>query len=445
MLSTVCVGLLITVTFGLPSDFKLPQPKENGKQWALLVAGSNGWYNYRHQADICHAYHIVRSHGIPAEQIIVMMFDDIAYNKQNPNQGEIINQPGGENVYKGVAIDYRGKDVNPKTFLNVLQGNEEDVKGQGTGRVIKSASNDNVFVNFVDHGAPGLIAFPTEFLHAVDLNIALDHMHDNNQYHQLLFYLETCESGSMFSSLLRKDYNILAMTAANSTQSSYACYFDKTLETYLGDVFSVNWMQNSDKSNLNSETIDKQFHIVRKETNQSHVMEFGDLTMNKLMLSAFLGYEQDNHIVLNAPNPNLDAVPSEDVEIMVERKLYTMAKENNDTAKMDESWAKITDITRKREKTDNTMKQIISFVAGDRNFQEQNAMLMGENDLFKHDCYGPVVEYLKDTCRDLDLPSNRYSLKHLRMVVNLCERPYSKDAIFSAIDKACGLDIITFA
>ncbi|XP_033731148.1 legumain-like, partial [Pecten maximus] len=165
----------------------------------------------------------------------------------NPNPGEIINQPDGENVYKGVAIDYRGKDVNPTTFLDVLQGNEENVKGIGTGRVIKSQSNDNLFVNFVDHGAPGLIAFPTKFLHAVDLNIALDHMHDNNQYHQLLFYLETCESGSMFSSLLRKDYNILAMTAANSTQSSYACYFDKKLGTFLGDLFSVNWMQNSDQ------------------------------------------------------------------------------------------------------------------------------------------------------------------------------------------------------
>jgi len=24
--------------------------------WALLIAGSSGWGNYRHQADICHAY-----------------------------------------------------------------------------------------------------------------------------------------------------------------------------------------------------------------------------------------------------------------------------------------------------------------------------------------------------------------------------------------------------
>ncbi|XP_060069932.1 legumain-like [Ylistrum balloti] len=433
----VLVIFSVTVTFAIPPDYQLPKLKKDGKQWALLVAGSNGWGNYRHQADVCHAYHIVRSHGIPEEQIIVMMYDDIAYNAENPYPGEIINQPGGENVYKGVTIDYKGKDVNPKTFLDVLQGKEENVKGVGSGKVIKSNSEDNVFVNFVDHGAPGLIAFPDQFLHAMDLNIALDRMHDNKQFHQLLFYLETCESGSMFSSLIQKDYNILAVTAANSTQSSYACYFDKKRQTYLGDLFSVNWMQNSDKRNLNSETIEEQFQIVRKETNQSHVMEYGDLEMNLLMLSTFLGYEQDNHIVLDAPNPNLDAVPSEDVNITIQRYVYRMAKAENNEQEMAESLDRINAIMKKREETDITMKHIVSLVAGDNNFREQDQMLMGENNLYRHDCYVTVVEYLKDKCDRLDLPSNRYSLKHLRIMVNLCERPYSTDAIISAIDKVC--------
>lgn len=29
--------------------------------WALLVAGSSGWYNYRHQADVFHAYQVCSS------------------------------------------------------------------------------------------------------------------------------------------------------------------------------------------------------------------------------------------------------------------------------------------------------------------------------------------------------------------------------------------------
>jgi legumain len=35
--------------------------------WAVLVAGSNGFVNYRHQADVCHAYHLLLDQGIPAE------------------------------------------------------------------------------------------------------------------------------------------------------------------------------------------------------------------------------------------------------------------------------------------------------------------------------------------------------------------------------------------
>ncbi|KTG42437.1 hypothetical protein cypCar_00015121 [Cyprinus carpio] len=63
------------------SGFPAEQP-ETGKHWVLIVAGSNGWYNYRHQADVCHAYQIVHRNGIPDEQIVVMMYDDLAQNPE---------------------------------------------------------------------------------------------------------------------------------------------------------------------------------------------------------------------------------------------------------------------------------------------------------------------------------------------------------------------------
>lgn len=37
---------------------------------------------YLLQADICHAYQILRNHGIPDERIIVFMKDDIANNEE---------------------------------------------------------------------------------------------------------------------------------------------------------------------------------------------------------------------------------------------------------------------------------------------------------------------------------------------------------------------------
>ena len=45
-----------------------------------------------------------------------MMYDDIAYNKENPMKGVIMNRPNGTNVYKGVPKDYTNKTVTPGQF-----------------------------------------------------------------------------------------------------------------------------------------------------------------------------------------------------------------------------------------------------------------------------------------------------------------------------------------
>lgn len=95
-------------------------------QYAVLVAGSNGFYNYRHQSDVCHSYHILINNGIPAKNIIVLAYDDIANSPNNPIPGTIYNKPTGVdpgfNVYAGCVIDYKGKDVTAANFLAVIKG-----------------------------------------------------------------------------------------------------------------------------------------------------------------------------------------------------------------------------------------------------------------------------------------------------------------------------------
>ena len=80
---------------------------------AVLVAGSDGYWNYRHQADVSHAYQIMRRGGIPADHIITMMYNDAAYDWDNPFPGQLYNRPGDDSpdVYAGVVIDYENKEV----------------------------------------------------------------------------------------------------------------------------------------------------------------------------------------------------------------------------------------------------------------------------------------------------------------------------------------------
>lgn len=69
----------------------------------------------------------------------------------------------------------------------------------------------------------------------------------------MVFYIEACESGSMFEGILPENINIYGVTAANAHESSwgYYCYPDDVVNgthigTCLGDLFAINWMENAD-------------------------------------------------------------------------------------------------------------------------------------------------------------------------------------------------------
>lgn len=55
-----------------------------------------------------------------------------------------------------VEQDYTGEAVNVENFLNVILGNESGVTG-GSGKVVKSGPNDNIFIYYADHGATGFM------------------------------------------------------------------------------------------------------------------------------------------------------------------------------------------------------------------------------------------------------------------------------------------------
>ena len=250
--------------------------------WAVLVAGSNGFWNYRHQADICHAYQVLLKNGIPASNIIVMAYDDIANDLENPIPGKLFNKPNGKDVYLGCAIDYKGDDVTPENFLSILKGDAASVKG-GNGRVLKSTKDSKVFINFSDHGSPGLIAFPNEYLYAKDLNTTINYMYQKQMYQEMVLYIEACESGSMFDKILASDINVYAVTAANPFESSWGTYCPPNdivqnveINSCLGDLFSVVWMEATEQENISKVTLDQQFEIVKNLTDKSHVMRYGD-------------------------------------------------------------------------------------------------------------------------------------------------------------------------
>ena len=118
-------------------------------RYAFLNAGSKGFYNYRHQADIFTIYEQLISRGFKSSQIAFYAYDDIVTMELNPYIGQIFHSIDHKvNVYPGIsAFTLRGDDVTPQSFLDAISN-------------LPTTSEDSVFIYYDNHGGPGVIEEP---------------------------------------------------------------------------------------------------------------------------------------------------------------------------------------------------------------------------------------------------------------------------------------------
>ena len=250
-------------------------------KWAVLVSGSEEYWNYRHQADVAHAYHILIQNGYKPENVILFSANDAADDEYNPFPGTLYNRPGNNsiNYNEGLVIDYEGHKATSENYLKVLTGDES-----AGGKVLKSTSEDIVFLAFFDHGSNDLICFPYEDrLYRDDLEKAFATMKEKKMFKKVVYYMEACHSGSMFTGL-EEDGLIYGLAAALPNQSSYAFYCGreavvngKNLGTCLGDEFAIRWMENVDEGNL-TQTFGDHYAYLRKKVWKSQVSKYGDMS-----------------------------------------------------------------------------------------------------------------------------------------------------------------------
>jgi len=432
--------------------------------YAVLIAGSKDFGNYRHHADVCHAYHIMRRGGIPADNIITMMFDNVAQDFRNPFKGKLFNKPTergdeGVDVYEGCKdnLDYTGKDVNKDTFIGVITGDEDAVKGKGNGKVLKSGKDDNVFINFVDHGGVGLIAMPQQpYLYADELQKSLQKMSDNDMYAKLVFYVEACESGSMFEGW-EAPKNMYITTAANAEESSWGTYCSpddqvngKHVGSCLGDLYSVNWMEDTDGlDSYDQETLAKQFKTIVKTTTKSHVMKYGDDSFDSDTLDQFFGPDSssdddDQHAASTSLNlrgminigkessPSVKAVASRDIALHSHYHTYMLADDEDETKPR--LFAALQSEIAARGVADELFGITLPKIActhydDDSCLDKAPAMHSYEH----FDCYRAAMAQLGE-CRSFDWGD--YSLKYTGKVAALCQELSHENAV-AAIAKAC--------
>lgn len=244
-----------------PGSFDAPAStityKDQKSRWALLVAGSKGWFNYRHQADVLSIYHFLKRNGYDDNHIIMVMADDIATNKSNKQPGWILS-PEGNNLYTDIQIDYKLSDLLASDISDILTGTKNDRCQIVFDDENTDWSSADIFVFWSGHGS-NIQGNPMngkfEWAGKKDTKInkysnfetalmkeTLDKMKDKNHYRKLVFFIETCYSASIMNAAEGFD-GVLAFTAANGVETSFADIYNNTVGAWLTNRFTRTFIE----------------------------------------------------------------------------------------------------------------------------------------------------------------------------------------------------------
>ncbi|RWR87505.1 Peptidase C13 [Cinnamomum micranthum f. kanehirae] len=454
-LSSLLLFFSISNARSNPWDSAIRMPSEEadaeeiGTRWAVLVAGSSGYENYRHQADVCHAYQILKKGGLKVENIVVFMFDDIAASPFNPRPGVIINNPNGSDVYAGVPKDYTGNDVNAKNLYAVLLGKKEEVEG-GSGKVVASGPNDRIFIYYSDHGGPGVLGMPNlPLLYANNFIDVLKKKHGSGGYKEMVIYVEACESGSLFEGLMPDDIKTYVTTASNAEESSWGTYCPgmnpappSEYTTCLGDLYSVAWMEDSESHDLRKETIKQQYEAVKDRTSNyntynagSHVMEYGNKSMKSEDLYLYQGFDPSSKsITQNTPTPytNMEAINQRDADLLFMWNRYKQLEDGSENKV--KILKEFMEILTHRMHLDSSVEDIGGFLFGPQGPSILKAKRpLGRALVDDWGCLKAMVRVFETHCGSL----TQYGMKHMRAFANICNKGIPKDQMEVASKKAC--------
>ncbi|MEN6341373.1 MAG: C13 family peptidase [Methanospirillum sp.] len=209
-------------------------PGEREDTWAVIIATSGNWTNYRHQADALAMYDLLKQNGIKDDKIILFLVDDIADNEDNPLKGDVHHSIGGKNFRKDAVIDYAGANVTQDTFVTVLLGD----RSAANGSVLETTRKSNLFVYIVDHGINGSILFHDGGeLTAERLAETLDRMYAKGQFRQMFIAVEACCGESMALGI--DTPGVVLLTSAARNESSRGYEYDSEIGAWLSDDFSA--------------------------------------------------------------------------------------------------------------------------------------------------------------------------------------------------------------
>jgi len=258
-------------------------------QYAVLIQGSHGWKNYRHEADVLSIYQMLKSNGYTDDHIILITSDDCAYATENTDKGAVRTDPDGKNLREGAVIDYLNANLTIQDICNILKG----VKSDRTPVVLPADEGQNVLLFWSGHGRSKTINDINEMawrdepagngMTADLFNKTLTTMSDNHQFRQMLVCLEPCFSAGM-GEALEGIPGVLAICSAGLYEQSFADSWSNELGVWMCDRFSRNLVGYA-SSNPYGTYRDLYLYCAQR-TLGSHVRIFNNMNFDNLYVAS---------------------------------------------------------------------------------------------------------------------------------------------------------------
>ncbi len=216
-------------------------------QYAVLVQGSSGFGNYRHQADVLGVYQMLRSGGFPDDHIILVLDNGMAADKNNLEKGVVRNAEDGPDLLGGTdglpvaVVDYDSKDLSPSDIADIMLGRQSG----HLPTVLPQHAGTNVLLFWSGHGSSASDGGSDEFCWREERPGngfgagLLKETVGGMTFRKLLICAEPCYGEAVIRPLDGIP-GVLAISGASANEMSWADHWNADERFWMCDRFSLN-------------------------------------------------------------------------------------------------------------------------------------------------------------------------------------------------------------
>lgn len=222
-------------------------------QYAVLVQGSYGLKNYRHQADVLSMYQLLRKNGYDDDHIILIVDAALAQDTGNPERGIVRTSMSGQDLLGGTdglpkaVIDYDAASLSAADIAEILLGRQSD----RLPVVLPRNAGQNVLFFWSGHGSSTAHGGSNEFewrddkagkgFTATLLRQTVSEMLSQGYCRKMLIVAEPCY-GEVVIRPLEGIQGVLAISGAAANEQSWSDNWRDPGLFWMCDRFSQNFV-----------------------------------------------------------------------------------------------------------------------------------------------------------------------------------------------------------